>query len=118
MLYLQTLTNIQKKQKGKGAKSLFLEKIDNKYAYIIYCIKGFGVKDSNLRTYGTKDWFTPFKEFVIEYDETILEKHKEKSLELLRFKKEKILPQRICQTIDDKRANKCLLKDICFNTTT
>ena len=94
--------------------------IDTTIATVLYCSRGYGIKDDSL--IGLKDnAFSPFKEYEVEADPKGMEKYFEKAKWVTDYRKQPLgatLPPRICENIGDKRAFACPVKKECFQSLT
>jgi len=84
-------------------------------AIIIYLVKGFGAKDPKLKDLGVKELFSPFKEFIIERDDSKTDHLTDKGVQWLTWKNTGTPPDRICDSPDCARASKCPVKKPCFS---
>jgi hypothetical protein len=91
-------------------------KIQLDWAYVLYVCKGFGFKDDYEGRTGIADGMhSPFKEFKVKRaDHTTLKTVYDKALAVKQFKKDGLLPKRICPSISCKRAKWCTVKKTCF----
>jgi len=86
-------------------------------AYVLYCSKGgFGTLDTNLKEMGIDDKFSPFKEFLIDRDDTQTEMLHQRAVRLKEFReKSKGMPAGLCPTAFTKRAQSCIVTSACFS---
>lgn len=94
------------------------DRVNISEAHIIYVSKSFGFKDESMKEAGISDApFSPFKEFVIPRDDTLVTTSVNKSvvLKAWRDKPEIGLPCQICHNGLTKRAQQCTANFPCWN---
>lgn len=89
-------------------------RISHQQARILYISKGFGT------TKNTQDnKMLPFKEYVIDRDDSVLVPYLHKAKLLTKYRrKEGPMPHGICATAMCPRAMKCAVRKLCFSTPT
>ena len=98
------------------SESDYADIIDTTESSILYCDKGFGCKDDGtLDKYGVYEPTSPFKEYIIKRDDKGLAKVLIQVEPLKAFREKGVMPQRICSSLQDKRAAKCPVKGECFS---
>jgi hypothetical protein len=91
------------------------EHIDYDRALVIYMSRGFGIADPSLMKAGLKDYFSPFKEFLVERDDKMTDGLSQSSASFYHWAfKNGPMPDRICQKQDQPRACKCIARAYCF----
>jgi hypothetical protein len=92
-------------------------RINTKEARILYVSKSFGFKDDTLRAAGIKDAaFSPFKEFTIKRDDSLLKGSLSKSRAIKVWRDTKTgMPCGICPNGLTKRAQTCPANAVCFS---
>lgn len=93
------------------------DRVNQSEARILYAMKAYGVKDPTLSEQGIKDiGFTPFKEFTIERNDSILNTPlaRAKVLKVWRDTKQG-MPCGICPNGLTKRAQECSAVGACFS---
>ena len=83
------------------------EYIQQDYARVLYISKGYGAKASGGP-------ITPFKDFIVKYTPTTLHPYLAKAEEVDRFRKEGIIPNRICPTAVGHRVKECSCSVECW----
>ncbi len=93
------------------------ERVDTKSAIILYVTKSFGFKDDTLKALGVKDsGFSPFKEFTIKRDDSILSTPLARARVLKVWREDqKGMPCGICSNGLTKRAQNCSAISSCFS---
>jgi len=92
----------------------FRDQINTSEAIIMYVCKGFGVGDKSVKEYDFHDAaFSPYKEFVITRDDTLMEDEMNRAKALKVFRDDgKGMPCGVCNSSLDKRARSCpVIKD-------
>jgi hypothetical protein len=86
-------------------------------ASILYISKAaYGCADPQLKEWGLKESFSPFKEFWIERDDAETNAIVEPAKVVKAFRKGKIgMPKGVCPTAMTKRACGCAFKTACFS---
>lgn len=93
------------------------ECVDVKKAHILYVAKAFGIKDDSLSEAGIKDAaFSPFKEFIIERDDSLTDTVINRARVVYLAKQDPTLgvPCGICSTGLEKRAQSCSALKPCW----
>lgn len=93
-------------------------KVNTKEAHIIYVSKSYGFKDESLSEAGIKDSpFSPFKEFVIQRDDSLTENVLIRARVVHLFHQDKAIgmPCGICTNGLEKRAQQCSAVKACWN---
>jgi hypothetical protein len=100
------------------ADSTPLYSINTDFMQVVYFCKGFGMKDTTVKTFNALDReYSPVKEFTVYRDDAHVEKYWRK-LEMYKEVTEKnMYPARICDTIQCSRAKKCNVRELCFYQT-
>lgn len=96
------------------------ERINTKTAHIIYVSKSFGFADTSMKDAGVSDApFSPFKEFVIERDDSLTANLLERArmVKLFRENAGIGMPCGICANGLEKRAQSCSVVKYCWNGT-
>ena len=95
----------------------FSEQVDTDNAKIFYVSKGgYGCADPDLFKWGLNEKFSPFKEFDIKRDDSILKDLEVPALVLKEFRAGKSgVPCGICSTAMTKRATYCAMKKDCWS---
>lgn len=100
-----------------ASKTKLAERVNLNEARVIYAVKSYGIKDETLATNGIKDSpFSPFKEFPLTRDDTILNTPlaRARTLKVWRDTK-KGIPCGICPNGLVKRAQQCSAVSACFS---
>lgn len=96
------------------------DKMNTKEAHILYVSKSFGFKDDTLAEAGIKDSpFSPFKEFIIQRDDSLTSNVVERARVVKEFKADPNfgMPCGICSNGLDKRAQQCSAVKPCWSGT-
>lgn len=91
--------------------------VNTKEAHILYASKSFGFKDTSMKEAGISDApFSPFKEFIIERDDSLAETPlaKAKLVTMIRKDPQIGIPGGVCKSALDRRANSCACVTACF----
>ncbi len=93
------------------------DRVDTKSAIIVYVTKSFGFKDTTLKDLGVKDaGFSPFKEFVIKRDDSLLSTPMARARTLKVWRDtQQGMPCGICANGLTKRAQACSAISSCFS---
>lgn len=85
------------------------ERVNTNEARILYVTKSFGFKDETMKAAGLKDApFSPFKEFTVKRDDTLLEVPLRKAIVLKKWRDDqKGMPCGVCSNGLTKRAQSC-----------
>lgn len=92
-------------------------RINTKQARILYVVKSFGIKDTTIAAEGIKDAaFSPFKEFIIQRDDTLTSPKLKKArvLKVWRDEGRVGMPCGICANGMVKRAVTCPAQTVCW----
>ena len=91
--------------------------VSTEAATILYVSKGgFGCQDAQLKTWGLKETFSPFKEFTITRDDKMVEALARRAKIVKDFHDGKIgMPCGVCPTAFAKRAKWCAQRVPCFS---
>lgn len=92
-------------------------KVQTNEARILYVSKGgYGCADPTLSDYGVYDKFSPFKEFIIQRDDSVTDGIVNRSKAVVDFRAGKVgMPKGICASATHKRAANCPMKGKCFS---
>lgn len=95
----------------------FAKRVNTDEATILYVSKGgFGCADTQLKTWGLDESFSPFKEFVIKRDDESVQSLVDRASIVKRFRAGEIgMPQGLCPTAMCKRASGCSMRKVCFS---
>lgn len=94
------------------------KRVNTEEATILYVSKAFGIKDDSLRAAGIKDAaFSPFKEFTIKRDDTLITTPlaKARVLKIWRDNPKVGLPCGVCVNGLSKRAQGCSVVSACWS---
>lgn len=98
------------------------DQIDVTRASILYASRSFGFKDETLKTAGIKDSpFSPFKEYIVERDSSMLETSRVKAKTLTFWRKglkdgnQQGFPAGVCPNVMCNRAQSCSAVSPCFS---
>lgn len=94
------------------------KRINTRSATIIYVMKAFGLKDESIKQAGIKDAaFSPFKEFTIERDDSLLTSRLAQATTLKKWRDDKSvgMPCGICSSGFEKRAQGCAAVGACWS---
>ena len=91
--------------------------VDTTRAIVLYVDKGgYGIADPQIKTWGLKEGFSPFKEFVVTRNDKETDEHTKRARAVTDFRKKLVgMPAGICMTALSKRAVYCPMKAVCFN---
>lgn len=86
-------------------------------ATILYVSKGgFGVADPEVKKWGLPDGFSPFKEYLIQRNDSDTDMIVRKAKAVKDYRAEKVgIPKGVCKTALSARAKECPLKGQCFS---
>ncbi len=92
--------------------------IDTKSAIILYVSKSYGFLDHTIKEYPFKDdLFSPFKQFQIKAEHEAVDSICNLAKQVFTFRKGLTpIPEKICNSILDKRAKVCCCSKDCFST--
>ena len=106
---------------AKSVQSI-AQRVNQSKATILYVSKSYGFKDESLAEVGIKDApFSPFKEFIIERDDTLIKTPLARATALTHWRKLREsgtavgLPCGICHNGLIKRAQQCTACSVCFS---
>lgn len=108
-LYLHSIANPEKPEETNHLRT--------DYAGIIYVTKGAPGEGEFLGGSGFTEKRTPFKEYVIKRDDVEIEDYLNKGRQLKSFLAGGNLPEKICKTSSDKRADACSMCQQCWSKT-
>jgi len=99
------------------------KRLNKKVLHILYVSKSYGFKDTSLAQAGIKDEpFSPFKEYVVERDDSLTETAVAKAKALHYFRKNSkkpsavtFIPCGVCVSALTKRAEACPVRAQCFS---
>ena len=93
--------------------------VDTNRAIVLYVEKGgFGVQDDQLKTWGLKEGFSPFKEYEIKRIDKDTDDYALRAKVVKDFRAGTVgMPVGICPSALTKRAVYCQLKNACFSGT-
>jgi hypothetical protein len=91
--------------------------VDTKRATVFYISKGgYGCFDPQLKTWGLKEQFSPFKEFDVVRNDADTEEMSARAEMIKQFREGAIgMPCGVCATALSKRAQSCSYKAACFS---
>lgn len=90
-----------------SSESKLKERITLDHARVIYVSKGYGKKDINGK-------FTPFKEYIVQRNDDVLEPYTKKAIMMKKFTDEGVIPCGVCKNSFDPRIKACLAAPDCF----
>ena len=82
--------------------------IDTKQARVLYISRGHGKKDLSGE-------ITPFKEFLVDRDDSVLQNLFVRAEQIMVYKKEGLIPNGICDTSFSPAAKQCSCTKACFS---
>lgn len=89
--------------------------VDTERATILYVSKGGYMKDETPQEWGLTDApFSPFKEFVIDRDDSLTDRYADLALQVTQARNGGVMPAGICPTAVCKRAKQCSMVQVCF----
>ena len=94
------------------------KRINTQEATILYVMKSFGIKDESMKAAGIKDQaMSPFKEFTVKRDDSLLDKKLSQATVLKRWRDDKSqgMPCGICPNGFSKRAQGCSAVSPCWS---
>lgn len=90
--------------------------VDVHEARILYVCKGGYLADPELKAWGLKETYSPFKEYIVKRDDTKTEEYSKRAQVVTDFRKGlQGMPCGICTTSVSKRALQCSMRGVCFS---
>ena len=85
------------------------EKINKEWAFILYCSRAHGRKSEEAGE------ISPFKTFIVEYDQKPIQEYLNKAFVLDYYKRTNRMVFGVCDSEQSKRAAKCPVRQQCFS---